>query len=124
MGYQPKTNTVKNEKEIFVTYSYSILARRRKHFSQLFNVNEDNDIRHTAEPLMPEQSDFEFEMAIGNLKRHKSPSTDQMPAEVFKTGGRTIRTDIHTVINSILNKKELPEEWKELIIVSIYKKSD
>jgi hypothetical protein len=115
---------VKIERDVFVTYSYSILTRWRKHFSQLFNVHGDNDIRHTAEPLMSEQSDFEFEMAIGNLKRDKSPGTDQIPAECFKTWSRTIRTDIQTVINSILNKEELPEEWKELIIVPIYNKSD
>jgi len=31
---------------------------------------------------------------------------------------------IHKLITSICNKEELPEEWKELIIVSIYKKGD
>jgi hypothetical protein len=66
-----------------VTYPYSILARWRKHFSQLFNVHGDYDVRHTAEPLMPDQSDFEFEMAVRKLKRHKSPDTDQIPAELF-----------------------------------------
>jgi predicted site-specific integrase-resolvase len=59
---------VKDEKGDLVTHSYSILTRWRKHFSQLFNVHGDNDVRHTLEPLRPEQSDFEFEMAIEKLK--------------------------------------------------------
>jgi hypothetical protein len=48
----------------------------------------------TAEPLVPEPSASEFEMAIEKLKRHKSPGIDQIPAELFKTGGRTLRSEI------------------------------
>jgi len=66
----------------------------------------------------------EFEMAIGKLKRQKSPSTDQFPAELIKAGGRTIRSETHKFINYIWNKEELPEEWKESISVPIYKKGD
>jgi len=40
---------------------------------------------------------------------------------MIKAGGRTIRSEIHKFINSIWNKKELPEEWKELITVPIIK---
>jgi hypothetical protein len=31
---------------------------------------------HTSEPLVPETSAFEFEIAIEKLQRHKSPGTD------------------------------------------------
>jgi hypothetical protein len=48
-------------------------------------------------------------MAIENLKRHKLPGTDQIPAELIKAGGRTIRSEIHKLTNSIWNKEELPE---------------
>ena len=79
---------------------------------------------HTVEPLVPEPSSFEVELAIGKLKYHKSPGIDQIPAELIKAGGRTICSAIHKLIISIWNKEELPEEWKESIIVSIYKKGD
>ena len=52
----------------------------------------------------------------------KSPSIDQIPIEVTKAEGRTIRFAILQLINSMWNKEELPEQWKESIIVSIYKK--
>jgi hypothetical protein len=58
------------------------------------------------------------------LKSHKSPGIDQIPAELIKAGGTTTRCEINTLIISILNKKELPEEWKESIVVPIYKKSN
>jgi hypothetical protein len=77
-------------------------------FSQLFNVHDVSDVKpteiHTAEP---ELSAF-----------------DQVPAELIKAGRRTICSEIHNHINSILSKEELPEEWKESIIVPIYKKGD
>ena len=43
---------------------------------------------------------------------------------MIKLGGKTNRSVIHKVINSVWKKKELPEEWKEAIIVSVYNKGD
>ena len=40
--YQPKNNTVQDEKSDLVTDCHSILARWRKHISQLFNVHGVN----------------------------------------------------------------------------------
>ena len=71
------------------TDSYSILATWRKHFSQLLNVHVVNDVRQTeiqrAEPLVPQSSAFEDEMAIVTLKRHRSPDIDQSSAEFIKS---------------------------------------
>ena len=73
---------------------------------------------------MPEPSAFEIELAIEKIKSHKPPGNDQIPAELRKAGGGTIHYEIHKIITSIWNKEELPEEWKESIIVPIYKKDD
>jgi hypothetical protein len=66
----------------------------RSYCSQLLIVHEVSDVRQaeirTAEPLVPEPSDFEVEMAIGQLKRHKSPGTDQIQAELIKAGTKTL----------------------------------
>ena len=79
---------------------------------------------HTVEPLVPEPSACQVEMAIGKLKSHKSPGTDQIPTELIKAGGRTFRSEIHKLINSIWNKEELPAPWKESITVPIYKRGN
>ena len=73
---------------------------------------------------MHEPNTFEFELAIEKLKIHKSPGTDQIPAEMIKAGSRTIRYEIHKLIISVWNKKKLPEKWKESIIVLTSKKGD
>jgi len=89
-GYQPKTTIVKGEKGDLIAEHHSIMARWRNYFSQLLNVHEVNDIRqaeiHTVEPLVPEPSVFEFELAIEKLKNYKSPGIDQIPAELIKAG--------------------------------------
>jgi len=73
---------------------------------------------------VPEPSALEFELAIEKLKSHRSPGIDQIPAELIKAGGRTIRVAIDKLLIAILNKEELPEEWKESVIVPIHKKGD
>ena len=44
-GYQPVTNTIRNEKGDIVTVSHSILPRWRNHFSQLLHVLGISHIR-------------------------------------------------------------------------------
>jgi len=92
-GYQPRTNTVQDDKGDLVADSHSILSRWRSYFSQILNVVHGvNDVRqteiHTAEPLVPEPSASEVELTIEKLKSHKSPGVDQIPAEVIKEGVR------------------------------------
>jgi hypothetical protein len=79
---------------------------------------------HTAEPVVTEPSGFEVELATEKLKRHKSLGIDQIQADLIKEGASTISGEIHKLIISIWDKEELPEEWKESIIVPIYKKGD
>jgi len=93
-GYQPRCNTVKNEKSDWVTDTHSIVVRWRHYYSTFSNehgVKQAGQAEiHTAEPLVPESSAFEFELAFGKLKSHKSPGIDQLPAELNKAGVRTI----------------------------------
>jgi len=67
-GYQPRTIIVKDEKEDLVADSHSIMTRWRNYFSQQLNVHGAKDVRYeeirTAEPLVPEPSAFENELAI------------------------------------------------------------
>jgi hypothetical protein len=128
MGYQPRTNIVKDEKGDLVADSRNILARWRKYFYQLLNVHGVNYVRqaeiYTAEPLVTEPSASEVELAIEKLKSHIYPGIDQIPAELIKAGCRPIRCRILKLITSIWNKEELSENWKEPIIVLIYENGD
>jgi hypothetical protein len=71
--YQFRINIVSDEKGDVVAVSHSIVARWGNHFSQLLNVHGINNVRqiatHTAVPLVPDPSAFDFEMAIEKLKK-------------------------------------------------------
>jgi hypothetical protein len=62
------------------------------------------------------------EIAIAKLKKYKSPSSDQIPAELIQSRGETLQSAIHRLINSIWNKEEFPDQWKESMFVPIHKK--
>jgi hypothetical protein len=60
---------------------------------------------------VPESSASDVEMTTEEVKRHQSPDTEQIPAELIKSGCRKIRTEIQKLINSIWNKEKLSKEW-------------
>jgi hypothetical protein len=95
------------------------------------NVHGVNDVRKreilTVKPLVPKPSSLEFEIATENLKRHKSSDTDQIPTEIIQVVGNILCFEIHNLINSIWNEEQLPQQWKEYIIVTttnIYRTDD
>jgi hypothetical protein len=76
--------------------------------------NKLNKICREPEPRL-----VEVEIAIRKLKSYKSPGTDEIPAELIKAGGETLYSEIHRLVCCIRNKEELPQQWKESIIVPI-----
>jgi hypothetical protein len=127
-GYQPRIHIIKDENGNLLADPQNVLNKWEIFFNQVLNVHGVHDVRQkdiqTAEPLVPESSPVEVGITIGKLKSYKSPETDQIPAELIKAGGETLRSEIHKLVCSIWNKEELPQQWKESIIVPVYKKGD
>jgi hypothetical protein len=96
---------VKDERGDLVADPHKIVNRWKNYFCQLLNVHVACSVRqtemHTAEPFVPEPSSSEGEVAIGKLKRYKSPGVDQIPAELIQAGGGTLRSEIHKLIKLI-----------------------
>jgi hypothetical protein len=88
-------------------------------FKQVLNTHGVHDVRqmdiHMSEPLLPEPRLVEVKIAIGKLKRYKSPSTNQIPTELIKADETC--SEIHKLLHSIWYKEELPQQWKECNIV-------
>jgi hypothetical protein len=40
------------------------------------------------------------------------------------SSGSKLLSEIHEIINSLWNKEELPQQWKEFVILQIYQKDD
>jgi hypothetical protein len=77
-----------------------------------------------AEPLVPGPSRLEVKIATAKLKKYKSPGSYQIPAELIQARGEILLSAIHKLINCVWNKEELPDQWKESIIIPIHKKGD
>jgi hypothetical protein len=112
---------VKGENGDLFADSHNILNRCKNYFWQLFNVCSVSDARHieihTAEQLVPGSSYLETEIAIAKLEMYKLPGSDQILGELIQAGGETLLFEIHKLTNSIWN--ELPDQWKESVIVQI-----
>jgi hypothetical protein len=96
--YQPRTNLVEDKTEELLAGSHGILDRRTTSF-QLLNVHGVNDIRqtemHVTELFVPEPSLFEVKISTKMLKGYKSPSRDQIPAQLNPVGGNTYSSEIY-----------------------------
>jgi hypothetical protein len=117
---------MKDDKGNLLADPQSVLNRWKNVFNQVLNIHGVHNIRQKdtqmAEPLVPESSIIEVEIAIGKLKSYKSLGTDQILAEMIKAGAETLFSEIHKLICSIWNSEELPQQWKEPIIITIHKK--
>jgi uncharacterized protein YjgD (DUF1641 family) len=124
--YQP--NIIKDENGNLLADPQSILNRWKNFFNQVLNIHVIHNVRQMdiqmAEPLVPEPSLAEVEIAIGKLRSYKSPGTDLIQAKLIKAGGGTLCSEIYELICSVWNKEELPQQQKESIIVTIHKKGD
>jgi hypothetical protein len=62
---------------------------------------------------------------VTNIWKDKNkPGNDQIPEEMIQAGGNTSRSVIHKLFNYVWNNEELPQQWKEFILILIYKKGD
>jgi hypothetical protein len=79
------------------------------------NVHGAGGVRQTetnaGEPSVPERSASDAEVAVGKLKRCKSPGVVQIPAEPIQAGAETLRSEIHELIKLIWSKEELRNQW-------------
>jgi hypothetical protein len=107
-GYQHRNNWLKDERGDLLGDSHKILNRWKNYLCQLLNVYGAGGVWlteiHTAETFVPDPIASEDEVAIGKLKRYKSPGVDQFPAELLQAGGETLRSEIHKLIKLIWNK--------------------
>jgi hypothetical protein len=72
--YQPIASFLKDANGDLLADSHKILNRWKNHLSQLLDERGVNDVmqteKHTAEPLEPETSSSEVDIATANLNRN------------------------------------------------------
>jgi hypothetical protein len=59
-----------------------------------------------------------------NVAIYKSTGIDRILVELIQAGGNTLRYEIIKLTDSIWNQEELPQQWKESVIVPNYRNGD
>jgi hypothetical protein len=72
---------------------------------KLLNVQGVSDVRqmeiHTAEPLVPQPSPSEVDIATAKLERYRPSGTIQIPPELIHAGSEKLYSENHNLINSL-----------------------
>jgi hypothetical protein len=82
-----------------------------------------NDFRH-KDAYSRVSTCFEVAICIEKPEKYRTPDIDQTSSELFQAKCNVLRSEVHKLSDSIWNKEELPQQWKESITVPIYKKGD
>lgn len=106
----------------------SILLRWAEHFDTLLNQDSDADPTILDElPELPPIHDFSLPPAfqevlssVRSLKNNKSPSADNIPAELLKEGGYICMRTLYQYITKAWTDESIPQQWRDTNIVVIY----
>ena len=66
----------------------------------------------------------EIKKAITTLRNGKAAGPDEIPAEALKADMETAINMLHSLLSKILEKEEVPAQWKEGIVIKLVKKGD
>ncbi|KAK2179515.1 hypothetical protein NP493_484g03033 [Ridgeia piscesae] len=112
--------------------SKRVVTRWSEHFQELLNV--PGDIDHEALDNIPQlitmacldevRAMDEMARAIAGLKDGKAPGGDGIPAEVWNHGGDNLFSRLHKLITNVWEVGYVPQAWKDVSFVTIYKKGD
>ncbi|KAL8568569.1 hypothetical protein ACOMHN_058505 [Nucella lapillus] len=78
--------------------------------------------RHDTKRARRPPSYEEVNKAIKQMTTGKDPGPDAIHAEVYKTGGETIRNQLTSLFQSMWKQEHLPQEFRDATIVHIYKR--
>ena len=83
-----------------------------------------NVLTTTGEQIKRWASKAEIRRAITSLRSGKAAGPDSIPAEALKAGKETSVDMLHALVTKIWGKEDVPEQWKEGLIIKIPKKGD
>ena len=115
-----------------ITDKRKVDERWREHFEQLLNVPGSiqpealSRIQQHSEitELNDEPSLVELMNAVKILSEGKAPGPDGIPAEIWKCGGEKLIDQLHKIILRAWQEENVPQEWKDANLVTIFKKGD
>ena len=128
--FKPRLIICKGKNVDISTEKGDILNRWKDIFNEVLNSTDQDkgpSIMQDHKDTNEEDSSptiEEVEMAVQKLKNYKAPGTDNIPAELFKYGGKELAKHLRTIIEDNWQKEKMPTEWNVSIICPMHKKGD
>ena len=132
--YDPRTNAIAPVKTAdsrrLLTDKKDITEHWKEHFKNLLNQQDTTDenatsklcVRPTMDKLSVNITMGELEKAPKETRTGKAPGLDGIPSEVKKKGGLALKSQLLDLYNACWQKQLLPQDFKDALIVTIYKK--
>jgi hypothetical protein len=130
---QQEINTpklVKGSDGNIISQTEQVLNRWREYFCDTLNLSDSPAEQVLIEEIINDNQTVdtpsynEICYIINNLKTNKAAGSDNIPPELIKNGGRTLRKALHRLTLNIWDNEQLPDQWNEGIICPIFKKGD
>ncbi|XP_072389259.1 uncharacterized protein [Diabrotica undecimpunctata] len=133
-SYISTSNFVRDKNGEMLAAENKIIERWAEYFEDLLNIqnftdenndNGGNNGEHEYQMVeleIPPPSMEEITHAIKTLKNNKSPGLDNIDAELIKTGGHGLISNIQQLIEMAWQQEIFPKDWCGSIIVPIHKK--
>ena len=64
----------------------------------------------------------ELNEVLKHAKNRKSCGLDNLPMELWKSGGKELRIHLLELFNKIIDKNQMPQEWETGMVINIHKK--
>ena len=112
------------EKDGSETMDRERILKRCAEFYQELYEDPSQDIRTTPADVTPHILKSEVEKAANQMKNGKSPGEDLVVIETIKAGGDIIITKLQDLYNKVIETEKVPTEWKNAIIILLFKKGD
>ena len=120
------------DESTIITDPISVLERWRDYFYQLLNRQSsaaENFLRNV--PQHPQHlwmnlppTFLELTNAMRQMKSRKSAGVDNIPFELLQHGGMSLKTRLHTLILRMWESQEVPNDFKDAVIITLFKKGD
>ena len=98
-----------------------------KYFSELWNNTSNNAWEEAAESIEGDSEEInkqELEEALRRTKNSKAPGEDEIPSELYKYASASFKKRLLKFMNLIMRKEQIPEEYRNAIVIPIFKKGD
>ncbi|PFX12093.1 RNA-directed DNA polymerase from mobile element jockey [Stylophora pistillata] len=129
LSSRPNTTPLLSTNGTLLKEKNAINERWRKHSNIL--LNRSSTVSNEALDQIPQRPtidslDFppsmeEVQKAIKQISSGKAPDKDGIPAEIYKAAGPVTLNAFHSLLCSIWEEEDIPQEFRDATIISLYK---